>query len=217
MDNISQKSHLQREERTIIERQQNWRHTSLKVIGLVCSPRKNGNTETLVREALREARKNGAETEIIRTTDMRILPCDGCAHCHKEGKCRIDDDMQELYNKMLDADGIVLGSPVYFWSVSGHAKILMDRTYALRYPYHRLKNKPAGAIVVAGRRGCMSALSVINNFFLGQDMLPTGLGIAGYGNQKGEVLEDTRAVNGARSLGKQMVDLIEALNQGQLS
>jgi multimeric flavodoxin WrbA len=187
----------------------------LKVIGLVCSPRNNGNTEILVSEALKEAGKNGAETEIIRTTGMHIEPCDGCGHCHDEGKCRIDDEMQGLYSKMLDADGIILGSPVYFWSVSGQAKILMDRTYALRYPYHRLKNKPAGAIVVAGRRGCMSALSAINNFFLGQDMLPTGLGIAGYGNQKGEVLEDTRAVDGARSLGRQIVDLIKALSGGQ--
>ena len=187
----------------------------MKIIGLVCSPRRNGNTEILVSEALKEAQKNGAETEIIRTTDMQIQPCDGCAHCHKEGKCRIDDDMQELYKKMLEADGVILGSPVYFWSVSGQAKLLMDRTYALRYPYHRLQNKPAGAIVVAGRRGCMSALSVINNFFLGQDMLPTGLGIAGYGDQKGEILEDTRAVDGARSLGRQIVDLIKILSRGQ--
>lgn len=188
----------------------------MKIIGLVCSPRKNGNTEILVREALKEAEKNGAGTEIIRIADMHILPCDGCAHCHAEGQCRIDDDMQRLYEKMLDADGIVVGSPVYFWSVTGQAKILMDRTYALRYPYHRLKNKPAGAIVVAGRRGCMGALSAINNFFLGQDMLPVGLGIAGYGNQKGEILQDTRAVDGARSLGRQMVDLIETLNKGRL-
>jgi multimeric flavodoxin WrbA len=189
--------------------------TFLRIIGLVCSPRRNGNTEILISEALEEAGKNGAETEIIRTTDMNILPCDGCAYCHNKGKCRIDDDMQGLYNKMLKADGIILGSPVYFWSVSGQAKILMDRTYALRYPHHRLKNKPAGAIVVAGRRGCISALSAINNFFLGQDMLPTGLGIAGYGNQKGEVLEDTRAVDGARSLGRQIVDLIKILGRGQ--
>jgi multimeric flavodoxin WrbA len=139
---------------------------------------------------------------------MNIAPCDGCEACHQTGECRIQDDMQEVYKKLLAADGIILGSPVYFWSVSAQAKTLMDRTYALRYPYHKLKNKVGGAIAATGRRGSVKALSTINNFFLGQDMLPTGLGISGYGNSKGEVRQDKKAMEGARSLGKQVVQLI---------
>jgi len=133
----------------------------------------------------------------------------GCESCHETGECRIKDDMQKVYQKILEADGIILGSPVYFWSVSSQAKTFIDRTYALRYPDHKLRNKVCGAIVVAGRRGCMSALEVINNFFLGQDMLPTGLGIAGYGTKKGEIRQDERAMRGAKSLGKQITDLIK--------
>ncbi len=114
-----------------------------------------------------------------------------------------------VYGKMIDADGILLGSPVYFWSVSSQAKIIMDRTYALRYPSHKLENKICGGVVVAGRRGCMSALEVINNFFLGQNMIPVGLGIAGYGNAIGEVKQDVKALNGASSLGRQMTDMIK--------
>lgn len=181
----------------------------MKILGIVCSPRIGGNTELLVKEALNEAEKNGAEVEILRINDMHIQPCDGCESCHQTGECYIRDDMQKIYDKLLSADGIVLGTPVYLWSVTGQAKIFMDRTYALRYPNHQLKNKVCGAIVVAGRRGCMSALSLINNFFLGQDMLPVGLGIAGYGTQKGEVLKDERSVNGAKSLGRQMTELIK--------
>jgi len=183
----------------------------MRIVGIVCSPRKEGNTEILVSEALDEAEKNGAEVEILRVADMQLHPCDGCESCHQTGECRIKDDMQKIYDKLLTSDGIILGSPVYFWSVTSQAKKLIDRTYALRYPSHRLKNKVCGAIAVAGRRGCMSALSLINNFFLGQDMLPVGLGIAGYGTKKGEVLQDERAVNGARSLARQMIELIKIM------
>jgi multimeric flavodoxin WrbA len=141
---------------------------------------------------------------------MKIAPCDGCMTCHGSGECRIIDDMQKVYQKILDADGIILGSPVYFWSVSGQTKILMDRTYALRYPYHKLKNKVGGAIVATGRRGSVNALSVINNFFLGHDMLVTGIGISGHGTELGEIKQDERAMQGAKSLGTQMVQLIKA-------
>ena len=181
----------------------------MKVLGIVCSPRKEGNTEILVREALSGAKENGADTELLRIADMNITPCDGCETCHEAGECRIKDDMQKVYQKLLTADGIILGSPVYFWSVSGQAKTLMDRTYALRYPDHKLKNKVGGAIVATGRRGSVSALSVINNFFLGHDMLITGLGISGYGTNKGEVRKDEHAMKSARSLGTQVTELIK--------
>jgi multimeric flavodoxin WrbA len=181
----------------------------LKVLGIICSARRGGNTEILVREALEGAKDTGANVELLKISEMKIAPCDGCMTCHQSGECRIKDDMQKIYEKLLAADGIILGSPVYFWSISGQAKPLMDRTYALRYRHHKLKNKVGGAIVVAGRRGSVSALSVINNFFLGHDMLVTGLGIAGYGTKKGEVREDEHALKSARSLGAQVTELIK--------
>lgn len=179
------------------------------MLGIVCSPRKKGNTEILVQEALAGAKETGAETELLCICDLNIAPCDSCMTCHPNGECRIQDDMQKVYKKLLAADGIILGTPVYFWSVSGQAKTFMDRTYALRYPYHKLKNKIGGAIAATGRRGSVNALSVINNFFLGHDMLVTGLGISGYGTTKGEVKQDKHAMQGARSLGKQVVQLIK--------
>jgi len=189
------------------------RGLKLKIMGIVCSPRKEGNTEILINEALKEAQKNGANTELIRIADMTISPCDGCESCHQDGECRIKDDAQELYRKLLEAYSIILGSPVYFWSISSQAKTFIDRTYALRYPFHRLNNKACGGIVVAGRKGCTGALETINMFFLGQDMIPIGLGIAGYSNEKGEVIKDTRAMNGAKSLGKQITKLIKLIHQ----
>jgi multimeric flavodoxin WrbA len=182
----------------------------LKVIGIVCSPRKGGNTEILVREVLEGAKESGADIELLKIYEMKIAPCDGCTTCHNSGECRIKDDMQKVYQKLLAADGIILGSPVYFWSVSAQAKLFMDRTYALRYPNHKLEKKVGASIAVAGRRGCMNALSVINNFFLGHDMLVRGLGIAGYGTKKGEIKKDEHAIKSARSLGKQLTQLIKA-------
>jgi multimeric flavodoxin WrbA len=181
----------------------------LKVLGIVCSSRKGGNTEILVQEALAGAKETGAEIELLRISEMKIAPCDGCMTCQQSGECRIKDDMQKVYKKILAADGLILGSPVYFWSVSGQAKTLMDRTYALRYPYHKLKNKVGGAIVATGRRGSVNALSVVNNFFLGHDMLVTGLGISGYGTEKGEVRKDEHAMKSARSLGIQVTELVK--------
>jgi multimeric flavodoxin WrbA len=183
----------------------------LKVLGISCSTRNGGNTDILIQEALADAKETGAKVELLKISEMKISPCDGCIICHQSGECKIKDDMQIIYKKILAADGIILGSPVYFWSVSGQAKVFMDRTYALRYPYHKLKNKVGGAIVVAGRRGCMSALSIINQFFLGHDMLVTGLGIAGYGTKKGEVRKDEHAMKSARSLGKQVAQLIKTI------
>ena len=183
----------------------------MKVLGIICSARKGGNTEILVQEALAAAKERGADVELLRISEMKIAPCDGCMTCHQSGECRIKDDMQKIYKKLLAADGIILGSPVYFWSISGQAKTLMDRTYALRYPHHKLKNKVGGAIVATGRRGSVSALSVINNFFLGQDMLPAGLGIAGYASKKGDIEKDERAINGARSIGRQICELIKLI------
>ena len=116
--------------------------------------------------------------------------------------------MQALYPRLLEANGIILGTPVYFWSVSAQTKLVIDRTYALRYPTSRLAGKVGGAIAVAGRRGQIEALTVINNFFLGQGMIPVGLGVDGRGSEKGDVNEDQRALSEATELGRRIVELI---------
>ena len=88
----------------------------MKILGIVCSPRSGGNTEILVRKALESAEKEGAEVEAWSVAGKDLKPCDHCLSCIKTGQCHIKDDMQALYPKMIEADGIVLGSPVYFWS-----------------------------------------------------------------------------------------------------
>lgn len=180
----------------------------MRVLGIVCSPRSGGNTEILVRTALESVQKKGVEVETWSIVGKKIEPCDHCGSCITTGECHIRDDMQVLYQKMVDADGIILGSPVYFWSVSAQAKLVIDRTYALRRPTNKLQGKVGGAIAVAGRRGQMEALTVINNFFLGHGMISAGLGVDGRGSNKGDVCEDGRALTGADELGRRVVELI---------
>src|SRR5512136_3037516 len=88
----------------------------LNILGIICSPRIGGNTEILVRKALESAKKEGAEIETWSIAGKEVKPCDHCGSCTKTGQCPIKDDMQSLYPKMIGADGILLGSPVYFWS-----------------------------------------------------------------------------------------------------
>jgi len=180
----------------------------LKILGIVCSPRSGGNTEILVRKALESAEKEGAEVEAWSVAGKDLKPCDHCLSCIKTGQCHIKDDMQALYPKMIEADGIILGSPVYFWSITAQAKTVIDRTYALRRPTNRLEGKVGGAIAVAGRRGQVEALTVMNNFFLGQGMIPAGLGVDGRGSEKGDIEKDERAMTGAAGLGRRIVQLI---------
>lgn len=159
----------------------------MKILGIVCSPRKGGNTEILVKEALDAAREAGGETELIVVADKEIAPCDACGACMEDGTCRIDDDMQTIYQRLELADGLIFGTPVYFLNVSAQAKAIIDRTYAFRGA-GKLRGKVAAAVVVARRVGAGQVLSFLYTFFTLHRMIISGGGI-GYGRDKGEVRE----------------------------
>lgn len=180
----------------------------MKVLGIVCSPRKGGNTEILVKEALAGAKDSGADTELLTVAGRNIKPCDGCFACEKTGACHIKDDMQEIYEKMLTADGIILGTPVYYWTVSGQAKILIDRSIALSHPRLALANKVAGAVAVAARQGAVCALNVFQRFFAGNHMFTADL-VEGLANEKGTIKRDKRGMKSAYEMGRQIVSLMK--------
>lgn len=103
----------------------------MKVLGLIGSPRVGGNTETLVAEVLRGAASRGAQTEQVALNKLNISPCQACDACRKTKRCRIQDDMQALYDKIFEADALVLGTPIYFWGPSAQLKCFVDRWYAI--------------------------------------------------------------------------------------
>ncbi len=104
----------------------------MKIIGIIASPRKAGNTAWVVNKILEGAQKQGAETQVRYFSDLDIEPCRGCLFCHEAGDrgCIINDDMQELYDAIEEVDALILGSPVYMGQMSAQAKIVTDRLFA---------------------------------------------------------------------------------------
>ena len=191
----------------------------MRILGIVCSPRKGGNTEILVREALEAVREGGGETELILVADMNIAPCDGCEACQENGTCRIKDDMQMVYQQLELADGVIFGTPVYFANVTAQAKAVIDRTYAFLRT-GKLRGKVAATVVVARRVGAGQVLSLMYTYFTFQRMVIAGGGI-GYGREKGEVRQGVggsptlSALEEARVIGKNVVRMVKQLSKGQ--
>ena len=180
----------------------------MRILGLSCSPRRLGNTEILVSESLSGAKSEGAEVELFSLSGKVIKPCDGCEVCHSTGECHIRDDMQAVYSKLIAADGIVFGTPIYFYSMTAQAKALMDRTIALREPNFSLTNKVGGVITVAGTLGIIDAIKDFY-FYIALNHMVAADYVFGYANEKGEIRKDRVAMKAAWELGREMVRLVE--------
>jgi multimeric flavodoxin WrbA len=102
----------------------------MKVLGILGSPRRGGNSEVLLDAFLRGAAEGGADVERIVLRELKISPCLEIYHCFKDGTCPIKDDMQALYPKLLEADVVALASPIFFYGLSAQAKAMIDRTQA---------------------------------------------------------------------------------------
>jgi multimeric flavodoxin WrbA len=180
----------------------------MKLLGLSFSPRKNGNTELLLAKVFSGAKLLKAETELYRVADKNIKPCDGCGSCFKTGECHIQDDMQQLYDKMLEADGIVFGTPVYFYNMTAQGKAAIDRTISLLRPDRSLTNKVGGIVVVGGSLGLIDAVKDLYFYMVTRQMLPANF-VAAYAGKEGDVNQLQKCLQAAEDLGKQMAQLAE--------
>ena len=116
----------------------------MKVLGLFGSPRRGGNTDILLEETLKGAEKEGAEVERLFITDFTITPCKECHGCERTGQCVIPDDMEKIYPKLLEADVIILASPIFFYGITAWAKALVDRCQAFWSRKYLLKDPSLG-------------------------------------------------------------------------
>ena len=116
----------------------------VKILGLFGSPRRGGNTELLLEEALKGAEKEGAKVERLYLSDFTITPCKECHGCDDTGNCIILDDMEKIYPKLLEADVVILASPIFFYGVTAWAKALIDRSQALWARKYLLKDSSLG-------------------------------------------------------------------------
>jgi multimeric flavodoxin WrbA len=178
----------------------------MKILGISCSPHIEGNTVTLLREALIGVQTEGAEAELYSVAGKNIQPCEGCGACFERGVCKVKDDMQELYDKILSADGIIFGTPVYFWDMTAQAKAVIDRTFSLNRPEKSLANKVGGIVVVAGSLGIIDVLKELYFYMASRRMIP-GNYVAAYPVPGSGLKELEKCRKAAYDLGRQMVKI----------
>jgi multimeric flavodoxin WrbA len=188
----------------------------MNVLGIVGSPRKDGNTQIMIEEVLAAAREAGAETDIFLVHDKNIQGCDGCHSCAQTGGvCKIKDDMQALYQKMDRADAIAFGSPVYFNYVTAQAKAVIDRTFCYLFS-RKLSGKVAAPVLSLRRIGAGQTRVQLYGWFMSQGMVPVR-GAVGYGPGKGEVRKgvgggiNITAMEECRNTGQEIVDWLKKL------
>ena len=190
----------------------------IKVLGIAGSPRRGGNTDLLLDEALKGAQEAGAEVEKIYARDYKIAPCIECNMCFKDGKCVVQDKMQTIYPKLLEADRIIFASPIFFMGITGWAKALIDRCqalwakkYVLKEPVvepERKSQRKGIFISVGGTKGKSlfeGAIRTIKTFFDAIDVTYSGELLYRSIDDKGEIKEHPTALQEAYEAGRKLV------------
>lgn len=180
----------------------------MKVIGIVGSPRKNGNTNILVQQVLEGAAESGAETRNFFLNEMNYKGCQGCGYCKSHDKCKLEDDLMELFDELASADGVVFGSPIYFGQFTGQMRLFIDRCYSLINADFSSRLPAGKKAVIIGTQGAPDAAAfkgVYDEFggqisnFMRMDVKDTIVGI-GY-HAPGEVKEDSVIMDKAKNAG----------------
>jgi multimeric flavodoxin WrbA len=189
----------------------------MKVVAFNGSARKNGNTSILLNFVLEELQHEGVQTEMIQMAGMKIHGCLACRQCfaQKNGRCSQEsDEGNGLINKMIESDGILLGSPTYVADISPEIKALIDRACMVSRASGGILRRKVGAAVVAVRRaGAIHAFDALNHFFLLSEMIIPGSSYwnIGIGREIGEVRNDAEGIETMRVLGRNMAWLLKRI------
>lgn len=188
-----------------------------KLVAFNGSPRKNGNTSIVVEEIFNVLEQNGIETELIQVGNKPVHGCTACGKCREklDRRCHIKNDLLNVcIQKMIDADGIILASPVYFGDITTETKALIDVAgYVTRGNGNLLARKVAAGVVVQRRAGDLHALNSMNNFFLINQMIVPGSSYwnIAMGKNPGDVKTDTEGMQTMRQLAENMAWLMKKL------
>ena len=189
----------------------------MKVVAFNGSPRVNGNTYHGLKIVLAELENEGIDTELVQLGGSKVYGCLACYKCYsnKDRRCaRQDDQMNSFIEKIVEADGVIIGSPVYFSNVSTEVKALIDRCGLVAKANDQMLSKKVGASVIAVRRaGATFAYSAINLFFGISQMIIPGSSYwnMGMGRNPGEILKDEEGVETFKTLGKNMAWLLKKI------
>lgn len=188
----------------------------MKVLAINASARKDSNTAILLKTVLDELNQAEIETELIQLAGMTVNPCKACWGCGGKANCVQRDSFCEIFEKMREADGILLGSPVYSANVSAAMQALLERAAVVCDMNPGLmRHKVGGAVAAVRRAGGIQAVDTMNHFFLNHEMFVAGSTYwnMGYGQMPGDVLQDEEALANMRNLGQNMAFLLNALNR----
>lgn len=187
----------------------------MKVIGINGSARKDGNTAIIIGKIFDELSNDGIVTELIQLADYDIQPCRGCFACKGRGNCVFPTDgFVDIFSRMVEADGIILGSPVYSADVSAKMKAFLERGGVVVATNPGLLRRKVGASVAAVRRGGgMTTVDTMNHFMLNKEMIVVGSTYWNmvYGKNIGDVLNDEEGMANMRNLGENMASLLKKL------
>jgi len=189
----------------------------MKVLGINCSPRKGGNTELLIKEVFTALEKEDIKTELFQIGGQKVNGCNACMKCKKkaDGMCHQNNEViNKCIEKMLKADAIIIGSPVYNADITADAKAFLEvSSYAMGSAGKPLRRKPGAAVIAVRRAGAIHAFNTINNFFLINEMIVPGSSYwnIGIGREKGDVLKDEEGIKTMRVLGENMAWLLKKL------
>lgn len=191
----------------------------MKVIAFNGSARKDGNTAILIKEVFKELEADQIETEMIQLAGKKIRGCIACGKCfeNKNQRCAVDNDFtNECIEKMVDADGIILGSPTYFADVTTETKALIDRAgFVARANYDMFQRKIGAAVVAVRRAGAIHVFDSINHFFMISQMIVPGSSYwnIGIGRAIGEVEQDEEGLQTMWTLGRNMAWLLKKIKK----
>lgn len=187
----------------------------MMVIGICGSPRVGGNTELLLKETLKVISEKGIETELITLSGKTIKPCVACRSCVGTKKCAInDDDFGSIFEKMLAADGIIFGTPVYFSLATGEMTSLLQRAgYVAKNNGGLLARKIGGAVVVARRAGHNFTFAEFLLWFMINGLIVPGSTYwnVAFGREKGEVMNDKEGLDTVRNFAENTAWLLNKI------
>lgn len=189
----------------------------MKVVAFNGSPKKEGNTYHAIRMVAEELEKEGIEVEIVHVGNKTIKGCIACGFCVKNGKCVTNnDEVNEWIQKMREADGIILGSPVHYAAIGGTMKSFLDRAF---YVLHdgSLRHKVGAAVVAVRRSGGVPTFNQLNNYINYAEMLmpSTNYWNVIHGTAPGEVAGDEEGKQIMRVLGQNMAWLMKLVENGK--
>ena len=182
-----------------------------KVLAVIGSPRRGGNTDELIRKVTKGAESKGAAVETIRLAELNIGECDGCMSCWKGKHCIKSDDMLDIYPKIIDSDVILFGTPVYWYGPTALMKAFIDRFLYFNCPENRAKirGKKAGLVIPFEEENPDTARPVVEFFeksLTYLEMSIVGSVVVGGVGAKGDILKKPDRLNEAYELGKRLAD-----------